>query len=172
MTEAGTDDRHLDSLDETESQLLRLVAASSGPVRGRTKLMKLGFFGEFYRPDDDELHPTERVGAFDDYVIYDHGPFSRDLMEAFDELKRRGLLTEEAALTFMGNRRSDVSLTEDGERVGARLDDDERTEQIVTAFDDYSATDAEEESLERLEIERHEKDDYRLTHVSEIIADG
>lgn len=168
----GTDSNDsLDSLDQTESQLLRLIAASSGPVRGRTKLMKLGFFREFYRPDDDELRPTERVGAFDDYVIYEHGPLSRDLMEAFDQLKQHDLLDETTELTFRGNRRNDISLTKRGEQLVDQLDDDRETDRIVEKYDSYSATDAEEESLDRLGIERHEKDRYRLTPVSEIIAD-
>ncbi len=171
MTGSDDTDRP-DSLGQSESQLLRLVAASSGPVRGRTKLMKLGFFREFYDPDVDELRPTERVGAFDDYVIYDHGPFSRRLMEAFDTLKRRDLVAEQTELTFRGNRRNDVSLTEQGQEQINQLEDDREAERVVAEFDDYSATDAEEESLERLGIERHEKDQYRLTHVSEIIADN
>ncbi|MEZ3115851.1 hypothetical protein RYH80_07965 [Halobaculum sp. MBLA0147] len=169
MTEADTHSSSLEDLDQTESQLLRLVAGSSGPVRGRTKLMKLGFFGEFYDRDNDGLRSTERVGAFDDFVIYDHGPFSRDLMEAFDRLKDRGLLDEQTELTFRGNRRNDVSLTDRGERVVERLDTDTETRDIVERFDDYSATEAESESLELLGIGRHEKDEYRLIHVSEIV---
>lgn len=169
----GTDTHESDSQepDQTESQLLRLIGASSGPVRGRTKLMKLGFFGEFYDPDTGDLRPTERVGAFDDYVIYEHGPFSRDLMEAFDRLKERGLLTEETELTFRGHQRNNVSLTAKGEWTTTRLDTDPATKRIVEQFDDDTATEAETRSLELLGIERHEKDRYRLTHVSEIIAD-
>lgn len=169
-----TDAHQSDSrdLDRTESELLRLIGASSGPVRGRTKLMKLGFFGEFYDSDTGTLRPNERVGAFDDYVVYDHGPFSRDLMEAFDRLKERGLLTEETELTFRGHQRNDVSLTAEGRRVTARLDANPETERVVEQFDDDTATEAETKSLELLGIERHEKDQYRLTHVSEVIADG
>ena len=75
-------------------------------------------------------------------------------------------------MTFRGNRRNDVSLTEQGQEQINQLEDDREAERVVAEFDDYSATDAEEESLERLGIERHEKDQYRLTHVSEIIADN
>ena|GEM_PF-1859374 len=171
MTQTDTHESDLLELDRTESELLRLIGASSGPVRGRTKLMKLGFFGEFYDPDIRELRPNERVGAFEDYVIYEHGPFSRDLMEAFDRLKERGLLIEETELTFRGHQRNDVSLTPDGESAVARLDTDPTTKRVVEEFDDDTATEAETESLDLLGIERHEKDQYRLTHVSEIIAD-
>jgi hypothetical protein len=171
MTRADTDESDSQEPDRTESQLLRLIGASSGPVRGRTKLMKLGFFGEFYDPDTGDLRPNERVGAFDDYVIYEHGPFSRDLMEAFDRLKERGLLTEETELTFRGHQRNNVSLTAKGEWATARLETDAETRRVVEQFDDDTATETETKSLELLGIERHEKDQYRLTPVSEIIAD-
>lgn len=155
------------SLDESESYLLELISNCSGRVEGRTKLMKLVFFSEYYDTENDSLQDEEQMGLFDDFIIYNHGPFSRDLMNVFDSLKEEGLVEEETELTFKGNRRKVIHLTEDGEK---KVDSgNNRVSSITDDFGNMSASKLEELSLNFLDISREEKEQYRYTHVSEII---
>jgi DNA-binding PadR family transcriptional regulator len=159
------------SLDIPESRLLELIASSSGRVEGRTKLMKLAFFSEYYDPDTDSLQPDERVGSFKDFFIYDHGPFSKDVMEAFSSLKDDGLIEEETELTFANNRRKVIHLTDEGRELADSFDTPTNPiRQAVSQFGDMSASDLESESLDRLGISRKMKSRYKHRDVSSLIS--
>lgn len=171
MTDSGTWSISDSGLDEPESQLLGLLSECSGSVDGRKKLMKLLFFSEYYDPETDRLQPDERLGGFTDFTIYKYGPFSRKVMDAFDELKERGLVEEETTLTFSGNRKKEVSLTDEGRRKAANFDRDRELLSVVAdKLGDENGSELERISLSMLGIEREEKEEYRGTPVSDIIA--
>jgi uncharacterized protein YwgA len=158
--------------DESESRVLELVSKCSGTVEGRTKLMKLIFFSEYYDPESDSLQPEERMGVFDDFIIYNHGPFSRDLMDVFDSLKEEGLIEEETELTFRGNRRKVIHLTDEGWDEVEEMDSEEGViSDICKTFGKESASTLEDLCLEMLGLNCEEKDQYRFTPVSKIIAE-
>lgn len=159
------------SLDESESRLLELISECSGRVEGRTKLMKLVFLSEYYNPEEESLQTDERMGVFDDFVIYNHGPFSRDLMDVFNSLKEDGFIEEETELTFTGNRRKIIQLTKEGEQTVDELDlENDIVSTTVSIYGESSASTLEDRSLSLLGITPEEKEDYRLKHVSELIA--
>lgn len=157
--------------DESESLLLKLVSGCSGKVEGRTKLMKLVFFSEYYNPNTDSLQSEERMGIFDDFIIYNHGPFSRDVMNIFDTLKEHGLIEEDTELTFSGNRKKIIRLTKKGrEKIEENDLSQESIEQVIFKFGDKKATNLEKDSLSMLGISRSEKENHRYDPVSELIS--
>lgn len=171
MTDSGTWSIGDSSLDEPESQLLALLSECSGSVDGRKKLMKLLFFSEYYDPETDRLQPDEQLGGFTDFTIYKYGPFSRKVMDAFDELKKRGLVEEETTLTFSGNRKKKIRLTDEGHRKVQDFDRDRKIISVVAdKLGDENGAELEGISLSMLGIEREEKEEYRNTPVSDIIA--
>lgn len=149
------------------SMLLTLIDRCGGVVEGRTKLMKLCFLLEHY--DDGRLREREAVGAFTDFFIYDHGPFSRDVMNAFNDLRQDGLVREESGQTIAGDRRFRIELTADGRRETTG-EPPERLNEVVEAFGNQQGTELETQTLDMLGVEREEKSQYRHMDVSELIA--
>lgn len=146
-----------------EEKLLYLVGsmATGGSLRGRKKLTKLSFFADHWLPDEGMLSPEGLFAGFD-FVVYEHGPFSRDLFEAFDELNDSGLLEE----TRRPGDPSRIRLTEHGERrlatVESCLTPRERS-RIATVRDRLSGKSGDELellSLERLGIDYSERQEY------------
>lgn len=160
-----------EGISSSESLLLELLRGCSGKIKGRTKLMKLVFFSEYYDPLTESLQPDERIGGFDDFIIYNYGPFSKKVMQVFDELKDKDLIEEDTELTFSGDRMKIIRLTKKGK---SKLEDTDELEKsvdcIIDEFGHKKASQLEDESLSRIGISRSEKDDYRHEPVSDIIS--
>ncbi len=151
------------------SVLLALIDRCGNVVEGRTKLMKLCFLLEHY-DEDNELSESEAVGVFTNFFIYDHGPFSRDVMDAFNDVRQQNLVRETAEQTVAGNRRFRIELTQKGQQQTTTVEASNRLTQIVETFGTRQGTELETQVLDMLEIEREEKPRYRHTDVSELIT--
>lgn len=153
--------------EQQQSFLDTLLAACDGEVSGRTKFMKLVFMLEHYDPATESVTAEPRFGVFDDFHIYDYGPFSGDVMDAFDDLKSDGVVSESDE--FVNGRRGKVIERSGGADVGDSFDADD-FEKIVEQFGEESGSVLADRSLELLGIDPSEKDNYRYTDVSEIVA--
>ncbi len=156
-----------------EDLLLYLISRSGKePERlvGRKKLMKLAFFAEHYDPDSGSLVPESQLGHFD-FEIFKYGPFSKGVLDAFDELEREGEI-EEDDQTHLHNV---ITTTRDGseamEVAGRELDPEVRThlDEISEVFGDETGAQLETKSLNMLDIEKREKEEYRGIPMEDII---
>lgn len=162
------------SLAEPTGQLLVLLSesASSGPLDGRKKLMKLGFLAEHLDPENGRLDTPQRLGSFE-FVIYKYGPFSRDLLDAFDTLRDRGLVEERVT-----EYEHEVDITDRGsamaEGISGQLDDEVRAQidRITAEYGDKPGSVLENESLELLGISREERSEYQGQPVDVVITEG
>ncbi|MEZ3116807.1 hypothetical protein RYH80_12890 [Halobaculum sp. MBLA0147] len=153
--------------ERQQSFLDTLLAACDGEVSGRTKFMKLVFMLEHFDPATRRLVSEPRFGVFDDFHIYDYGPFSGDVMDAFDELKSDGVVSESDE--YVDGRRGKV-IERNGEvNVEPEFETDD-FEEIVDQFGDETGSTLADRSLELLGIDPSEKERYRHTDVSEIVA--
>jgi uncharacterized protein YwgA len=155
------------STERQQSFLDTLLVACDGQVSGRTKFMKLVFLLEHFDPETETASAEPRFGVFDDFYVYDHGPFSRDVMDAFDDLKSDGVV-EESDEFVNGRRGKVIERSRDGSLEGP-FDTDEFT-QIVERFGDENGTTLADHSVELLGIEPSEKEQYQYTDVSELLA--
>ncbi len=155
------------STERQQSFLDTLLLACDGHVSGRTKFMKLVFLVEHFDPETEVASAEPRFGVFDDFHIYDYGPFSRDVMDAFDDLKSDGVVEESDE--FVNGRRGKVIERSRQDSVGEQFDTDEFT-QIVKRFGDETGSTLADRSLELLGIESSEKEQYQYTDVSELLA--
>lgn len=154
------------STERQQSFLDTLLAACDGRVSGRTKFMKLVFMLEHFDPETETARAEPRFGVFDDFHIYDYGPFSGDVMDAFDDLKSDDAVEESDE--FVNGRRGKVIERSGDTALGEPFDTDEFAE-IVELFSDESGTKLASQSLELLGIDREEKAQYKYTDVSEIL---
>lgn len=152
-------------------KLLYLLSESSSSDRivGRKKLMKLVFFAEHFDPEAETLVSEPELGLFD-FEIFKYGPFSKQVLDDFDQLKRRNELEEDSSrmqylieVTDKGSRRTN-EISED-------LSGEEKVhlEEISKEFSDKTGAQLEKLSLDMLGIEKREKDRYRGMDVGEII---
>ncbi len=155
------------STERQQSFLDTLLLACDGQVSGRTKFMKLVFLLEHFDLETETASAEPRFGVFDDFYVYDHGPFSRDVMDAFDDLKSNDIVEESDE--FVNGRRGKVIERSRQDSVGEQFDTDEFT-QIVERFGDENGTTLANRSLELLGIESSEKEQYQYTDVSELLA--
>lgn len=157
-----------------EEKLLYLIGknGTDGTLYGRKKLTKLLFFAEHWLPAEDRLSPDELFGSFN-FIIYKHGPFSKELFKAFDNLKDDGLLDE----LRQPRAPTRIRLTEDGQRKLEAIEDaltrDERTQvrAVSENFSEMSGNELEEMSLDYLALEKDEKREYMGMPVSAIISE-
>lgn len=157
-----------------EDILLYLISKSGKePERlvGRKKLMKLAFFAEHYDPESDSLIPQSQLDQFD-FEIFKYGPFSKGVLDAFDELEREGEIEEDD----QNHLHNIITTTRDGgeamKEASRELDPEIRThlDEIAETFGDDTGAQLERRSLNMLGIEKTEKDSYRGAPVGEIIA--
>lgn len=164
----------LKTIDD-EDRLLALIeqgSDSDGAVFGRKKLIKLVFFAKYLDLDKNRLTPDSKFGDFD-FIIYNYGPFSYDVMNSFDELKEEGLIKEER-----GRMGYNIKLTEKGEekakKAEKKMEKEElnRIRRIAEEFADYNGGSLERKSLKYLEITKDDKDDLAGTPVEVVITEG
>lgn len=116
------------AVEITERQLipLSLLEAAGGEISGRTRLQKLAFLLVEEELDDD--YPGY------EFVKYDYGPFSKDLLTDVESLDDNGVVGEEETRTFSGNQRYDYDLQPDvGEQVKELAESDEEMGEILEA---------------------------------------
>jgi uncharacterized protein YwgA len=156
-----------------EDKLLYLINSNStnGTLYGRKKLTKLGFFAEHWSPEEDLLTPHQRLGSFD-FIIYNYGPFSKQLFEAFDKLKETGLIMEKRQPR--GN--SQIDVTQKGRyqiqqiETYLSVDEKEQFKKVEEALSDKSGYKLEQMSLNYLGIDETEKPEYMGTSVDSLIS--
>lgn len=161
---------HMSSGSRKE-KLLYLIDQSSDSNRiiGRKKLMKLVFFAEHYDPDEETLVSEPQLGLFD-FEIFKYGPFSKGVLDDFDQLKNQNILREDSSrMQYL------IELTAEGSRKTENIEDElsdgekNRIKQISEEFSDKSGGKLEDLSLEMLDIKKREKDRYRGMSISSII---
>ena len=94
-------------------------------IDGRTRLQKLVFLAQ-QRMESEEIQPY-------DYIAYDYGPFSKELLDALENYEREGLIGIEVTQTYDGTDKYIYSLTSKGvENFKANLDESPDTEDLET----------------------------------------
>ncbi|MFB6177091.1 MAG: hypothetical protein ABEI99_08130 [Halobaculum sp.] len=171
--ETSTDDYDFDlgprSTERQQSFLDTLLAACDGEVSGRTKFMKLVFMLEHFDPATGGVTAEPQFGVFEDFHIYDHGPFSRDVMDAFDDLKTDGAVSESDE--YVNGRRGKVIERDGGTSSRTEEFDTEQFREIIERFRAETGSTLADRSLDLLGIEPSEKEQYRYTEVSEIVTE-
>ncbi|ELY52764.1 type II toxin-antitoxin system antitoxin SocA domain-containing protein [Natronococcus jeotgali] len=156
-------------------KLLYLISSNStddGVLKGRKKLTKLVFFAEYWQPEDEMLNPNEQFSGFN-FIIYKYGPFSKELFKAFDELKDKDLVTEKRR----PNGHSMIHTTEKGREsvtsIEKKLSCEERDQvQIVRdRLSEKPGHELEDLSLNYLNIDKSEKEEYMGMPVSVVISE-
>lgn len=169
----STPSRKRDLSDSDKLLYLIRKSSSGGTLQGRKKLTKLVFFAEHWVPDEDLLSDRQTLGSFD-FIIYKYGPFSRDLMDVFDELKDRGLIRERRNPTG----ESEIEITEHGgselNNIEEEISDQDRRQilEVVDNFGYKTGGILERQSLRYLGITPEEKSEYMGMPVDVIIAEN
>lgn len=158
-----------------ENILLYLISRSGKhPKRlvGRKKLMKLAFFGEHFDPESGSLTPKPQLGEFD-FEIYKYGPFSKDVLNAYDELESTGYIDENdknylhTIITVQEGRTDSI------DRLVEEFDPETRQqlEAVIDHFGEESGSTLESTSLEMLNIDKSEKDRFRGIPMNQLIQE-
>ena len=116
------------TVEITERQLipLSLLEAAGGEISGRTRLQKLAFLLVEEELDDD--------GPGYEFVKYDYGPFSKQLLSDVERLDGDSVVDETQAETFSGNRRYDYELRDDfGGEIEELAESDENAQRVLEA---------------------------------------
>lgn len=160
-----------------KDKLLALIGESSSQKTinnrksflGRTRLVKAMFLAQYldYQGSDFDLELDIGFSNYD-FFIYNHGPFSSEIMADLDELKTD--MIEETG-SSSGNR---IRLTEKGEseldRIKNNLKENEleRIQRVAEVISGKNGKSLEEFSLELLNIE-DEKENWIGVKVEKII---
>jgi len=149
----------------TKKVLLYLIhkLESEQKIEGRKKIMKLMFLIEHYNLKTKKLEERSLLG--NRYFIYNYGVFSVDVMRAYEELVKDGLIIEKIMGVYpIIEVRKDKVMYED-------LDEDlkRKVDDIVREFGGKSSYELEILTLKMLGIEPFEKEEFFGEGVSEII---
>lgn len=94
-------------------------------IDGRTRLQKLVFLAQ-QRMESEGIQPY-------DYIAYDYGPFSKELLDALENYEREGLIEIEITQTYDGTDKYIYSLTSKGvENLKEDLDESLDSEDLET----------------------------------------
>jgi len=115
--------------------LALLYEADGHEVEGKTRMQKLAFLTQ-------ERLVEAGVDLYE-FIEYDYGPFSKELLEDLEMYEQKGLVEINRVPTFSGNHRFDYSLTEEGVEVfeGLLNENDTAKEVVETAssvLDEYN----------------------------------
>jgi uncharacterized protein YwgA len=116
------------TVEITDRQLipLSLLEAAGGEISGRTRLQKLAFLLVEEELDDD-------FSGYD-FVKYDYGPFSKELLSDVESLDDDGVVGENETRTRSGNRRYDYGLQPDiSEQIEELAESDEDVREVLEA---------------------------------------
>lgn len=158
-----------------EKILLYLISRSGkSPERlvGRKKLMKLAFFGEHFDPESGSLTPEPQLGEFG-FEIYKYGPFSKDVLDAYDELESTGYIEEDDQNYLHTIIKVQEERTDSIEHLMEEFDPETRQqlEAVVDHFGGDSGSTLESTSLEMLNIDKSEKDQFRGIPMNQLIQE-
>lgn len=149
------------------------LLSTKSKIYGRKKLMKLMFFLEHLDIERDTLTPDQKF-CKNEFVIYDYGPFSFDVMDDFGELKEEGKITENTEY-----RPYTIELTNAGKKkfgkIKEKMDQDKvrRIGEINERFSDKLGWELEKLSLNYLKVEdEKEKRLLKGTPVRVVISEG
>lgn len=160
----------------TREKILLYLISRSGeqPERlvGRKKLMKLAFFGEHFDPESGSLTPKPQLGEFD-FEIYKYGPFSKDVLNAYDELESTGYIEENDQNYFHTIIELREGRTDSVDCLIEEFDPETRKqlEAVVNHFGEDSGSTLESTSLEMLNIDKSEKNRFRGIPMNKLIQD-
>jgi len=103
---------------------LALLYESDGyRIEGRTRFQKLVFLTK-------EAVTREGIDLYD-FIKYDYGPFSKELLDDLEWLEEKGLVEIKKRPTFGGNTRYDHELTGNGAAIFEGLKDSDDTVERV-----------------------------------------
>jgi uncharacterized protein YwgA len=102
-----------------------LYEADRNRIHGRTRLQKLVFLAQ-KRMEREGVQPYE-------YIAYDYGPFSKELLDALEKYERKALIKIEVTQTYDGTDKYIYSLTPKGvKKFKANLDEGPDSEVLET----------------------------------------
>lgn len=102
-----------------------LYEADRNRIHGRTRLQKLVFLAQ-KRMEDEGIEPY-------DYIAYDYGPFSKELLDALEKYEKKGLIDINITQTYDGTDKYIYSLTPEGiDNFEQNLDNSPDSEKIET----------------------------------------
>jgi len=150
----------------TKKVLLYLIhkLESEQKIEGRKKIMKLMFLIEHYDLKTKKLEEKSLLG--NKYFIYNYGVFSVDVMRAYEELVKEGLIIEKiiGVYPIIGVRKDKVMYEDLDEDLKRKVDD------IVREFGGKSSYELEILTLKMLGIEPFEKEEFFGEEVFKIIS--
>jgi len=123
---------------------------------GRKKLMKIMFLVEHFNPQKKTLHKNNLLG--NKFVICHYGPFSFDVRDSFDGLKKEGMVIEEPYMIPYKIGISNVGikyLSENEKHIPKEIK--ERIEKIIDQFGLKDGNTLEKQSLKLLKISSEDK---------------
>lgn len=103
-----------DHIKKKHLPLFLLQTEEESEINGITRFQKLVFLAQEGGLSDDPVEPLDDAETFD-YEANDYGPFSKELYDTLDYLKREGYINVDETLTPSGNERKDYSIADDGE---------------------------------------------------------
>lgn len=102
-----------------------LYEADRNRIHGRTRLQKLVFLAQ-QRMESEGIQPYE-------YIAYDYGPFSKELLDALEKYERKGLIEIDVTQTYDGTDKYIYSLTSKGvKNFEANLEESRDSEDLET----------------------------------------
>jgi len=102
-----------------------LYEADRNRIHGRTRLQKLVFLAQ-QRMESEGIQPYE-------YIAYDYGPFSKELLDALEKYERKGLIEIEVTQTYDGTDKYIYSLTSKGvDNFEVNLEESPDSEELET----------------------------------------
>jgi len=104
--------------------LALLYEADNHKIEGKTRMQKLAFLTQ-------ERLEESGVNLYE-FIKYDHGPFSKTLLDDLEMYEEKGLVKIERVPTFSRNHRFDYSLTPEGAEVFEDLLEGNETAKTVT----------------------------------------
>jgi len=127
-----------------------------GIIQGRKKLMKLMFLLEHLDIKRKKLVP-DKMFTGNNFIIYKYGPFSFQVMDDLDKLKKDGCITEENSAGEIK-----IKITESGKEKIQNIDIGEgkieRLEMIKNNYCNMTGKQLEDLSLKLLGIKKEDKE--------------
>jgi len=151
----------MNKIEITKKVLLYLIDRlnSESKMEGRKKIMKLMFIIEHYDLKTKKLRKRSLLG--NKYFIYDYGVFSVDVMKAYEELVKEGLITEKTYSIFP------IIKVKKIEKLSKNLK--RKVDEIVKKFGNKSSYELEVLTLKMIGIEPFERDKFLGKETSKII---
>lgn len=158
-----------------KERLLKVIESSceNDSLIGRKKLMKLMFFIKYFDFEKKSLETGINFGDFN-FIIYNYGPFSLEVMNKFDELKKEGLI-KETKFVSTGHK---IELTKKGKEKLKEIEEKmsgselSRIKQVSQEFGSMSGRELEKKSLEYLNITQEDKPELIGTPVEVVISEN